>query len=99
MTDAKQFFDQMADLLRSKGRTVEITETTESFGTFVWLYSPAPHWYERTISLSVSKNARPGSRWRLGALSVGSSGTGTKAGRAFKRELRNDIRIAVGVYA
>lgn len=96
MTTAREFFDQMADTLRAKGREVQITETEESFGTFVWLYAPAPHWYQRSLSLSVVQ--RKG-RWNLGQLTVGSSVSGGRNGRGFKRTTRSDIRIAIDVYA
>ena len=36
MTNARQFLDEIAGILRAAGRTVEIEETQESFGTFVW---------------------------------------------------------------
>ncbi|QFP94704.1 hypothetical protein I5G59_gp84 [Mycobacterium phage LilMcDreamy] len=97
MQDAKQFLDEVADRLRGMGRTVEITTTQESFGEFVWLFAAAPHWADRTISLSASKSARTG-RWSLGPLTVGpSGGTGPKS-RGFKRESRGDISNAVAVY-
>lgn len=93
-TDARQFLDQIADILRAKGRDVEITETEESFGTFVYLSAIAPHWYDRSISLSARKSSRTG-RWALGKLSVGPS-MNTKR---FTRITRSAIRAAVEIYA
>lgn len=95
ITTAREFIEEIAETLRTKGRTVEITETQESFGIFVWLYSPAPHWYDRTISLNARHSNRTG-RWALGKLSVGSSVSGTKQ---FERTTRTAIRIAAEVYA
>lgn len=98
MQNAREFLNEIAAALRAKGRIVEITETEESFGTFVWLSSPPQAWYERSISLSARKSNTSG-RWALGPLNVGSSGSGTKAGKSFKEELRWKIAIAVDVYA
>jgi hypothetical protein len=93
-TNARQFLDEIADVLRASGRPVEITETEESFGTFVWLSSVAPRWYDRSISLSARKSNRTG-RWALGELKVGS----TVSTKAFTRTSRSSIRIAAEVYA
>lgn len=93
MTNAREFLDQIADTLRAKGREVEVSDTTNDYGTFVWLSTIAPHWYDSTISLSAYRNARTG-RWRLGELKV-RPGTG----KEFARTTRTDIRIAADVYA
>lgn len=91
--NARQFLDQIADTLRTKGRVVEVTVTEESFGTFVWLYAPAPNWYDRSISLSARKSR---GRWALGELMVG---PGVGEAKSFKRTTRTRIRIAADVYA
>lgn len=69
-TTARQFLDEIAAGLRAKGREVTVTETQESFGTFVWLSAPAPRWFDYSITLSAAKSNRPGSRWRLGRMMV-----------------------------
>jgi hypothetical protein len=92
MKDARQFLDEIADQLRAKGRTVKITETEENFGTFVWLSSLAPHWYDNTISLNAAKFTRTG-RWSLGEMKVHLSD------RTLTRTRRSDIRIAADVFA
>jgi hypothetical protein len=93
MISAREFLEEVAEILRSKGREVEITETEESFGTFVWLYAPAPKWYERSMSLSAARSGRTG-RWRLGPLSVGS----TCVSPGFERNTRSKIKTAADVY-
>lgn len=94
MINARAFLDEIADMLRAKGRTVEVTVTEENFGTFVWLYAPPQHWYERSINLSAAKSNRPGSRWALGKLQIGSSAYSKK----ITATTRSDIRIAADVY-
>lgn len=94
MTNAHQFLNEIADDLRAAGRTPEITVTEESFGTFVWMYAPAPNWYDRTIALSARFSTRT-NRWALGEMILG--GTITSPQMVVKG--RRSIRSAVHVYA
>lgn len=93
MINAREFVDQIADQLRAKGRQVEITETEEAFGTFVWMSAIAPKWYDYTISLSAAKGRAPGSRWKLGRLTV------RGAGKERYTQERSRIRSAIDIYA
>ena len=93
-TNARQFLNEIADTLRASGRTVTIEETTESFGTFAWLYAPAPNWYDRSISLSARFSDNTG-RWAIGELKVGP----TSVSGGFIETTRHRIRTAVSVYA
>jgi hypothetical protein len=92
MTDARQFLTEIATILRSKGREVTVTESEENFGTFVWLSSTAPHWYDNSISLSAAKSTRTG-RWSLGEMKIHLSG------KTLTRTTRSEIRIAADVFA
>ena len=92
-TTAIQFLNEIADVIRAKGRAVEITETEESFGTFVWMYVPATHWYDRAMTFSAVKSNRTG-KWSMGVLVV----TNTD-GKAIKADTRNSIRRVASVYA
>jgi hypothetical protein len=93
MINAREFLDQMADTLRSKGREVEVTEQDAGFGKFVWLSARAPHWFDATLSLSAAYSNRTG-RWSLGSLQVR-----TGSGQKFTRYTRTAIRIAVDTWA
>lgn len=92
MTTARQFLDEIAATLRAKGRVVEITESQESFGEFVYLYAPATAWYDRAISFNVARYASTG-RWNMGTLTVHTSGKPVTA------QTRRAMRIAAEVYA
>jgi hypothetical protein len=91
-TNAREFIDEIADVLRSKGRTVTIDESPLSFGTFVYMTSIAPNWYDRTISVSASFSTRT-KRWTLGEMTIrGGSIDLTRTKRA-------DMKTAADVYA
>lgn len=90
-TNAREFLDQIAAILRAKGRKVEISETKESYGTFVWLSAIAPAWYEHTLTLSASYSTTT-KRWTLGELTI-------DHGKIGVRKTRSDIRISAEVYA
>ena len=94
MTNARQFLDEIAAILREAGREVEITETEESFCTFVWMSAIGPRWYDRSINLSAVKDVKTG-RWRLGKMQIG-PGAGSRF--TMVRTKRSDIRIAAEVY-
>lgn len=94
MTNAREFIDQIAAILRAQGRPVEITETEESFGTFVFLSAIAPHWYDRSINLSAAKSNRT-NRWRLGDMRVGPS----SVSKGFDVKTRSRMKISAEVYA
>lgn len=87
-TNARVFVDEIAAVLRSHGRDVTVSETSERFGRFVWMSAIAPNWYDKTITLSAGFNDRTG-RWTLGPMLI--DGT--------KRTGRTAIRISADVYA
>jgi hypothetical protein len=88
-TNARQFLDEIAELLRAKGREVTVEEQQTDYGTFVWLSALAPHWYDHSLSLSAAYITRT-KRWRLGELTVDHKDA---------RKTRSHIRIAAEVYA
>jgi hypothetical protein len=92
-TNAREFLDEVAEMLRAKGRRVEITETQESFGTYVFMAVPADHWYESTMYVNAALSSRTG-RWSLSPMTVR-----TSMGKTFKRDTRSAIRIAADVWA
>ena len=94
MTNAREFADEIADIIRSKGREVTVTETEEEWGRFVWLSALAPKWYDRTINLSARYDNRT-KRWALGKLTVRL----ISSDKPVVRSTRTDIRIAADVYA
>lgn len=97
-TNAREFLEEIAEDLRAKGRKVEIIETEEPFGTFVWLSAPPQNWYNRWISLSAAHKTRT-NRWSLGKLNVGASVGGSgKASKSFTKSTRTQIKISADVY-
>jgi hypothetical protein len=93
MRNAIDFLNGIAAQLREQGREVEVTKTDEFFGQFVWLYSPAPNWYNRGITLSATLLTRTG-RWSLGMMTIGPS----MSSPPMRRRTRSAMRIAVEVY-
>ena len=91
-TTARQFLDEVADIIRAKGRVVTIEESPLTFGTFAWLNVEKTHWYDTGMNLSAAYNDRT-KRWSLGTMNVYPT-TGT-----FTRKTRSAIKIAAGVYA
>lgn len=91
--NARQFLDEVAEILRAAGRTVEIEESAESFGTFAWLYSPAPRWYCRSISLS-ARYSNDTKRWALGDMNIGP----TCDNQGMVKTTRSSMKIAAEVY-
>lgn len=80
---ARDFVLAAANLMRHRGRAVEVTEEADS----VYAYAPAPHWYDTPVTLHAY---RSGSRWKfLGATTLGRNGEAKTYGKA---------RILVSVY-
>ena len=94
MSNAFEFVNEIADVFRANGREVEVKVTDESFGKAIWVYSPAPHWHQNSLSISAYHSHRTG-RWKLGKLNVG----GTPYSNPFTRTTRRDIRITADIYS
>lgn len=93
MSSAREFLDEVAQILRNKGREVQITETEETYGKFTYLSSVAPNWYDSSISLAV-RYSNSTKRWAIVAMDVRLS-----SGKTISHDIRTNIRIAAEVYA
>jgi hypothetical protein len=83
-TTTRAFMEEIAEMIRAKGREVAITETS----TTLRLSAPAPFYYEDAISMSASRIGRT-NKWRIDAMRVGQ----------FDVRTRSDMVISVRVHA
>lgn len=90
--NAREFVDEIADVLRAQGREVTVEATDHEWGTFVWLSSIGPTWIDANVSLSAAYTNRT-KRWRLGEIIVR-----RPLGADVIKKTRTDIKIAADVY-
>lgn len=69
MTDARQFLDEIAEIIRAAGREVTIEETAENFGTFAWLSTRSTEGYHSLITLG-ARYSNDTKRWALGEMHI-----------------------------
>jgi hypothetical protein len=90
--NARQFVDEIVEVLKAKGREVTVEETDESFGKMVWVSATSPNWWMSPIHLSAfcSDSTK---RWRLGEIKVR-----TISGKTVVAKTRYKVRIIADVY-
>lgn len=95
--NAYEFAQKQAEVLRAKGRQVEVhDETTESGLRIVHFVATAPRWFDHTIMISVVK--RSGSpRWRFSGLMIWGGFADVK--KKIEETTRSRVAIAVDVYS
>lgn len=77
MSDARQFLDEIAEVIRAAGREVTIEETAESFGTFAWLSTRSTEGYHALITVG-ARYSNDTKRWALGEMHIWPSTLGKK---------------------
>jgi hypothetical protein len=91
-TNAREFLNEIADMLRAQGREVTIEESTHGFGTMAWLQAVAPNWYDATINVSAVYSTRT-NRWSLGDMKI------RRSSDTITATTRSRMKTAVSVYA
>jgi hypothetical protein len=93
---AEEFVLAVANLMRLRGRQVEVTRETSYGYESVSAFSPGANWYDHPVHVLATRRVdRAGARWRLGA----ATSWGFTAGES-RREVRGyrAVRSFVEVY-
>jgi len=69
MSDARQFLDEVAEIIRAAGREVTIEESNESFGRFAYLSTKSFKFGHSIITLS-ARHSNDTKRWALGEMTI-----------------------------
>ena len=93
MTNARQFLDEIAGIIRAAGREVTIEESSESFGTFAYLSTTSSRFGHAIITLS-ARYSSDTKRWALGEMNVWPATLGKQVVKS-----RRSMRIAARTWA